>query len=517
MTAIAGTRPVTVPLPPMRRSPLAALALPALALMLSGVGAPLGGSHVFRQAHVAANIDKFVEDGISLRPATYNEDVPFSAFDFPLYQLGVASACRLAPVDALRAARVTSWLLFVAALVVLDRLLGQAGVRRWPRVAAVLLFAYTPLNLFYFQAPMIDGLALLLALVSLQQYVDTRREKRRPWAAAAMLLSGFLSTLIKSPVYLPVFLAILWHQARSQGRRALARAETLALVAVTGLGVLCFKVYWTVVNGSTEVLTPWERRHYFGSLAERLSPDAWRPVLSDLLNLTTNPVIAVLGMGGALWWARRRRGPAAPVFSGLLLGCGVTLLVFFDRYPPHNYYQLPFVFPLAFFGAQGLEGLRVMARAGRRSSRPWRRASLAAVAVAIVATGFWSVTGFRALARSNNAVELIRSRGEWVRDHTLPGDYVVYVFEGTDDDWNPAYLYFARRDGYNLPSAEATPARVAEVAGQARGRFPRVLAFTARPDVERALSDAGAETVASEHHRTLLRVDRIPPALIVPR
>jgi hypothetical protein len=500
----------------MRKCPLAVLVLPTLALMLSGVRAPLGGSHVFRQAHVAANIDKFVEGGISLRPATYNEDVPFSAFDFPLYQIGVASACRLAPVDALRSARVASWLLFVAALVVLDRLLAQAGVRRWPRVAAVLLFAYAPLNLFYFQAPMVDGLALLLALVSLQQYVGVK-EKRGPWAAASMLLSGFLSTLIKSPVYLPVFLAMLWHRARSQGLRALARADTIALVAVTGLGVLCFKVYWAVVNGSAEVLSPWERRHYFGSLAERFSPDAWRPVLSDLLNLTTNPVVAVLAAGGVLWWARRRRGPFAALFPGLLLGCGITLLVFFDRYPPHNYYQLPFVFPLAFFGGQGLHGLRVMARAGRRSSRPWRRAALAAVAVAIVATGYWSVTGFRALARSNSAVELIRSRGEWIRDHTLPGDYVVYVFEGTADDWNPSYLYFARRDGYNLPSSEATPARVAEVAGQARGRFPRVLAFTARPDVERALSEAGAQALASDRHRTLLRVDQIPPALIAPR
>jgi len=490
-----------------RRLPPVLMALPVLAVMLAGMGAPLGGSHVFRQSHVAANIDKFVEDGLSLRPSTYNEDVPFSAFDFPLYQIGVASVCRLVPVEALQAARATSWLLLVVALLVLDRLLKQAGVRRWPRVATLLLFACAPLNLFYFQAPMVDDLAVLLALVSLQQHVAAVRDRGNPLARWSVLLFGFLSTLIKSPVYLPVFVALLWHRARTRGLRALARADAIAYAGVTALGVVCFKVYWAVVNGSSGVLTAWERQHYFGSLSGRLSPAAWHPVLSDLLSYTTNPAIAVFAVGGVVWWTRRRRGPAAPVFPGLLVGCGVTLLVFFDLYPPHNYYQLPFVLPVAFFGAQGLEGLRVVARAGRRRTRPWWRPALAAVVVAVLATGFWSWTGFRELATSSRATEVLRARGEWVRARTEPQDYVIYVYAGAPNNWTPAYLYFARRDGRNLLAAETTPARVAAIAAEAYGRFPRVLLFTVQPDVARALRDAGAEALVSDRRRSLLRVD----------
>jgi hypothetical protein len=481
------------------------ITLPAIVLMVSRAGEPLGGSHVFRQAHVTANIEKFVQQGLSLRPSTYEDNAPFAAFDFPLYQLAVAGACRLAATEPLRTARLASVLLLVVALVVLDRLLVVSGVRRWPRAAALALFAYAPLDLFYFQAPMVDGLAVLLALVSLQQYVAAQQEGGRPRALVVMLLAGFLSTLIKSPVYLPVFLAILWHRLRRDGLRGLARPETVALVAAAGLGVLCFKAYWMVVNGTSEILTPWERQAYFGTLAERLGATAWRPVLSDLLRLTTNPVIAALAVLGALHWARRR-GPVAPVFAGLLLGSGVTLLVFFDRYPPHNYYQLPFVFPLAFFGAQGLQSLRVLARAGRRSGRPLLRATRALVPLAILATGAWSWTGFKELAASSQTTQATRSRGEWIHRHTRTGDYVIYILDGPADDWNPTFLYFAHRDGRTLSARETTPARLTALEARARERHGRVLVFTSRGRGQAALVSLGAEPVAAERHRALFRL-----------
>jgi hypothetical protein len=493
----------------------ALVALPVLVLMVSGLTAPIGGSHVFRQAHVAANIDEYVHEGLSWRPSTYNRDVPFAAFDFPLYQLTVAAVCRLVPVDPLLAARVASLLCWIAALVLLDRLLADAGTRRWPRLASLALFACSPLTLFYYQAPMVDGLAVVLSLLSLWGYVATTRGGGGTGAVAALLAGAFLSTLIKSPVYLPVFLAILWHRARSQGVRSLARPDTVALVVTAGLAVLCFKAWWMLVNASREVWTPYERRHYFGTLAERFSAPAWHPVLADLLHLVTNPVLAVLAVGGTLCWLRRGRGSLAPLFTGLLLGCGVTLLVFFDRFPPHNYYQLPFVFPVAFFGAQGLERLRVLARAGRRFRRPWWGVARLAVPLVALVTAAWSWNGFRELNTSSHVVEAIRNRGEWIREHTNPDDYVIYVFEGTTDDWNPAYLYFARRTGYDLPRSEATPARLAEVGAQAPRRFRRVLVFTSQLELRFALASLGAQSVASDRRHDLFRVDpgawRRPP------
>jgi hypothetical protein len=396
--------------------------------------------------------------------------------------------------------------LFVAALLVLDRLLVQAGVHRWPRAAALALFAYAPLTLFYFAAPMVDGLAVLLALVSLQQYVSAQRGGSRHGAIAIMLLSGFLSTLIKSPVYLPVLVAILWHRFRSQGVRACARRDTAALIATAALGVLCFKTYWMIVNGTSRILTPWERQAYFGTLAERFSATSWRPVLADLLLLTTNPAISLLAVGGSLRWARRNRGRVSSLFVGLLLGCAVTLLVFFDRFPPHNYYQLPFVLPLAIFGAQGLEDLRVQARAGRRYGRPTLWAAHALVPLAILANGVWSWRGFSEMAASSRTTEVTRSRGEWIGAHTGPDDFVIYIHDGSRGDWNPAFLYFAHRDGYNLSLSETTTARLAALGARVRDRRGRVLVFTYRGEGGVTLARLGAEPVASDAHHALFHL-----------
>jgi len=69
------------------RVPVVFVPLPAIAVMISRVTESLGGSHVFRLAQVAAKIEKFVRQGLSLRPSTYNDDVPSAAFDLRLYQL----------------------------------------------------------------------------------------------------------------------------------------------------------------------------------------------------------------------------------------------------------------------------------------------------------------------------------------------------------------------------------------------------------------------------------------------
>jgi hypothetical protein len=138
------------------------------------------------------------------------------------------------------------------------------------------------------------------------------------------------------------------------------------------------------------------------------------------------------------------------------------------------------------------------------------------VSVAVLATAFWSWRGFRDLSTSTQATEVIRARGEWIRAHTGPHDFVVYVCEGSADNWNPAYLYFARRDGQNLLREDATPVRVAAIAARAYGRYPRVVVFTVWPDVAGSLSEAGAKALATDRHRTLLRVDATrvsaPPA-----
>ena len=136
-----------------RRLALGFLFLPPLLVMVARIHSPLRGHHLFRQAHVAANIDKYVGLGLSLVPRTWNLDVPFSLFDFPAYQLLVAELCRWFGLPALPAARAVNVLVFVLILLVYGLLLGRTRLPLAQRALALVLFAYAPINVFYLSSP----------------------------------------------------------------------------------------------------------------------------------------------------------------------------------------------------------------------------------------------------------------------------------------------------------------------------------------------------------------------------
>ena len=137
--------------PRWRRSLLPTLlCLPAFGLMLGGLGQPLHGEHVFRQTHVAGNIEKFLAHGISLRPETYNQDVPGALFDFPLYPWIVAALCRVSGSPPVPAARAVNVAVLALTLVTLAGLWRRTGALPAQRLFGLVFFAYAPLTLFYF-------------------------------------------------------------------------------------------------------------------------------------------------------------------------------------------------------------------------------------------------------------------------------------------------------------------------------------------------------------------------------
>src|SRR5258708_14965781 len=145
--------------------------LPCMLWVGQDGGRRIDGAHTFRQAHVAANIEKYLAQGLSLRPATYNFDIPYSLFDFPLYQLAVASVCRRLGSPVLVTARFVNLAVLVALCFVVERLLARCRVHPRHALFCLGLFLAAPLNLFYFSNPIVDGLAALLSFVSLYAFV----------------------------------------------------------------------------------------------------------------------------------------------------------------------------------------------------------------------------------------------------------------------------------------------------------------------------------------------------------
>ncbi len=457
-----------------------ALALaPALAMLLGELREPLHGEHVFRQAHVAANVEKYVLDGLSLRPATYNVDVPGALFDFPAYQLVVAALCRTFGWPALPAARAVNVAILAATLVVAARVLARLGAGATERAFALCFFAWSPLNLFYGATPLSDPLAVLLALTSVLACLewDAHGGQR---AYLGLLVAGVLATLIKNPVYLPFLIGLGYDRMRRRGARALVTPRFAFFAASIVAAVVFFKLYSNHVNATDGFLAPEEAGAYFGTWADRLRRKFWRALWTSLGTRVLPEAAALAALCGLALLLGRGRCRRRSLATGLACGVVLTLGLFFGRHREHDYYQLPFVFPAALWAALAAQRVLVFGLAARRARRPAQALVAACALVGLVAQSAGAAHAtWRAMSVTPGASEL-RARGEWLQARTQPDD-VVAVVVGTDErNWDPSHLYFAQRDGSNLAQSELTQAALDGLRARFPGR-PRLLLFLPWP------------------------------------
>jgi len=457
----------------------ACILLPAVAVMARDLSAPIQGNFYFRQAHVAANIEKYVAQGLSLKPATYNFDIPYSLFDFPAYELAVAGVCRLLGTDPLVTARLASIGLFVLSFLVVDRLLAGGSMGTVHTLLALLFFAWAPLNLFYFQTPLPDCLAISASLISLYAFLRWDEAGDRKWWLL-MTASGVLSTLVKDPVYLPVSLGIVACLLARRGLRSLARPEVLLYGASIAGAVILFKLYSNSVNGTSGFLSDTEAREYLGPLVDRLDPGSWARILKVPTLQILNPLAVGLAVWGVVAYSRRSRSPHKPLFLGTLAGGVTTVLVFFNRYTWHNYYFMPLVFPMAFFAGAGAQSLCDLA-AGLGDSHPVPARLLSHSPWLIVVFTLWRAAAtLPALAWT--PTDWIAANGKWIQEHSGARDFVVYLLDSEDGrDWNAVFLYFARRDGYNLTRPRVKRKVLANVYARYASGYQRFLIFCPEP------------------------------------
>jgi hypothetical protein len=448
----------------------------ALLPMSTALGKPVHGHFYFRQAHVMANIEKYLEDGLSLHPATYNQDVPYSLFDFPAYELLVASVSKLLGGDPLLVSRLFSLLCFAATLFLIDRLLAATGLPPALSLLVVFLFALSPLCLFYYVTPLVDVLAIPLSVASIYAFVRYRTAPSARLWYWLMTGAGVLATLIKNPVYLPAFCAIVSFGLVTSGPRFVFRRDIIGFGAAIAASVVLFKLYSNRVNGIAGFLSASETSDYFGPIGDRFDPRSWKRILRVEREEMLNSVTWVLAVAGLVLYALRSRSSFKSLYLGLAGGAVLALLVFFSRYTWHDYYQLPMELPLAFCAAYGLESLADGPRFVK-SRNPWLgRASSLLVPGILGLTLYEGMTGFREV--SSTPTDWIQRNGDWIRERTEADDFVVYVLDTEDRrDWNPVFLYFAKRDGYNLSHKRVSPRVLSSIRARFAPQYRRVLLF----------------------------------------
>jgi hypothetical protein len=466
--ALEEKNPGTIAVPPavVRLLKVAILAS-SLFVLTRNLHGRIDGEHFWRQTHVAANIERFCELGLSLRPTTYNRDAPVLVFDFPAYELLASTIALRFGTDPLWTARLVNVLLFVASFLVVENLLSSTGIGAISSLSCLLVFAMAPLDLHYFRAPIPDCLAIFLGLLSLAAFVRWE-EKQGRLAFFVMVLSGALCTFVKNPVYLPIPIAIFWVAARRKG--LLRSPALLSYFVAIGAAVVVFKLYSNHVNGIGSFLSPRESAEYFWTVHDRLRLKFWAPIFATVLTRGGGPLVLALGLLGGLFYALRAPGPSGSLYVGLGLGSLATLVIFFDKYNAHSYYCLPLVFPLAFFAGEALEALASFLK---------RRLGWAALVTVLVvflgATTVSTIQGLRAMAEGSTAE--LAAAGDWIQVRTHPDDFVLYLLPNDEGGWLPAFLYFAKREGYNLPVEQFGGTRLASLIARLNLGSRRLVVF----------------------------------------
>jgi hypothetical protein len=473
------------------------IVIAAALVMALDLGAPIHGDYYFRQGHVAANIEKFLSGGISLIPATYNRDIPFSVFNFPAYEYIVVVLSRLFGGDPLATSRVVGILFFLGSAVYVHRITSFCSVGPRTRLLTLLFFSFSPLTLFYFHIPIPDSGVMFLSFVSFDAFLRWEIDGKA-LHLVVMVASGILATLMKNPVYLAFLSAQAWYLFSKRGISGVLRPAFMVHVAAVAVAVVGFKLFSNSVNGVEGLFAASEGEAYFGPLRDRFDENSWGRIFEVLTTQALTPVGSVLAVFGAPFYWTRTKSAQRNVMASLLVGSVVAGLVFFNRHTWHAYYQLPFVLPLSFFAASGIDALVELGT--RIPKRVWWGWAALLGAVVLVSL-FEARASFS--EREANPTAWIAEQGRFIREETQPDDFVVYLLD-TDDgrDWNPLFLYEAHRDGYNLTRARF--GRRPQVLEGIRARFApeyaRVLVFcpaAMSPKFTERLASLGAKLYAA--------------------
>jgi O-antigen ligase len=412
-------------------------------------GPVIDDPHVWRQTDTANYARVMAEEGIDLlRPSVCWMGAHRTVvLEFPLPEAVMAAGYRVFGVDH-RVARAVTLLFFAAAvcfLWLLVRELVNPAVARW----SALVMAAMPLGLFYSRAIHIDPAALAFAHAMAWAWVVGVRRRSTSW----MLLGAALAMpalLVKAPYAaicgIPVAAVVVLEKRFGFVVR---RWFSLAIPVVV---FVWWQWHTMRVNGAMPdwSFIPGYRRFdhnfrwYFGPPSMRLNLELWMTIAGRVITHVTGwfgLVPVTIGATLALGFRPLR------AVGAWIAALGVYVLVFFNLNLHHDYYQLPFLAPLAVALVVGAGW--AFRRLGL--DRRWVRAAMVAllVAAAIEWTG-------RIESSAYTVPTAFNEMGGMIRDHT-PEDALVVVSFGGLDCRSPHILYPAHRNGWSIPDRYLNP------------------------------------------------------------
>lgn len=493
----SSTRPLLLAAPVV----LLALVL-ALVLRLPHMRGPLDDPHSWRQCDTHEITRGFVRDGIDvLHPQVdWLGAHRTLIFEFPLPEAIAAAIGRQYGVDPLwdRLVALGFTALATLYLFLATRELAGADVAR----VATVIFAFVPLLQFYSRAAHVDPCALAGAHGLLYHALRAARGGGLSHVLVGAVM-GVMAALVKGPYLAPVVGPLAFLLARADTRGRLLGAMPVIISAVAFVvwrrhvnAVNALAPDWSWLPGYYKEVDPWW--WYVGSWAERLQLAAWRTLAMRLVIEVATPLGVLAAFIGLLRAPTAGAAPDArrPILLWLLTSL-VYLAVFFPLNVRHNYYQLPFVAPLAVAIAAG-----VIVLAGAQSRT--RRGLAMAVMLGII--GLACLTPAR---RGYYRIDEVRVRAGEALQRLTPRKALLVAVDRGSEYTDPRLLHRADRHGWAVKPEdvdEALLARLVEVGATHVG-------WVQEPGVARLVPPAFLADRAESREAMYARIDGVDSLL----
>ena len=406
------------------------------------LGSEIDSPHDWRQCDTAYYIRDFYRNGIDLlHPAVcWMGASDTVALEFPLPEAIVAFFYHITGESIPIARLVFIWFFIGAVLYFykIVRLVFDPLIAKW----SILVYLALPLSMYYSRAIHIDFFVVFLTHAMAYYYLKGVLERRWGYILLSSIVTS-LACMIKIPYVLIWAFPLGYYTFLQKSRQWVMRWLALYLIPLTAF--ICWQKHGFYINNHAPDLNYILGYHkmlpsagwYFGTINQRLSLYSWWVLLNRGL-------FEVVGIGGLICFiASVFFYKSSKPFIFLIywfVGLIVYVMIFFNLNLVHNYYQIPFLAPIALFLALGMKRIQ--------DYYPKLNLMLCPMLI-LLNIGYTEKNYFKT---AEDEIEI----AELIRQHT-PDDALIAVTYDKMDCRNPKILFRSDRRGWSIEELALNP------------------------------------------------------------
>jgi hypothetical protein len=412
-------------------------------------------AHSFRQTQTALTAYWFTQEGFKWAYETPVGGTPWAIpFEFPIYQLIVASISQILDVPLDFSGRVVSYIFLLLCIFPSYSITRRLGLPNSVFVFFVTIVFSMPIYIYWGRTIMIETAALFFSIVSIKFFIDQLYGTHSIKVALLFVFFSSLAVLQKVTTALPILMVLavifLFSELKKQKTvsiRFLVLNKKFWTMVFLFTIPICVGFWWVKFTDQAKILNPLGEqltsaalsKWNWGTVSQRISYDIWVKVFWERM--------FVENMGGALglfllitpFFARAEFRIKAIHSSTIVLGV-LPLFLFTNLHVVHNYYQTANVIFFAYGIAIAL-GLVILPTLGKATT-------IFSLLLVVLANYFTLSSGYfpqmKAVFNSENRDVAV---GEILK-RELP---VGMQFVAFGNDWSSTFSYLSQRKSFTVP------------------------------------------------------------------